>query len=62
MDISVDTYISPRDLKLGGAPTTEQVALMVQHFAANIVRPHMSHFLKHCKASGVTPPAPRGMN
>lgn len=58
-DITVDIYISPRELAEGGKPITENVALIVQAFGEHLVIPHLHRYQKMCLAAGVVPlPAP----
>lgn len=58
-NITVDVYISPRELTDGGTKTTEHVAQIIQAFGENLAVPHLHRFTTRCIAEGVRPlPAP----
>jgi hypothetical protein len=52
-DVTIDTYISPREVSLNHARIQEHVALIVQRFATNIVVPHLHRFTKRCFEEGI---------
>ncbi|KAF8333786.1 hypothetical protein F5887DRAFT_1074593 [Amanita rubescens] len=52
-DVTIDTYISPREVSLNHAGIQEHVALIVQRFATNIVVPHLHRFTKRCFEGGI---------
>lgn len=58
-NLTVDVYITPRELIEGGKPISERVALLVQEFGANLALPHLQRFQTRCSNEGVKPlPAP----
>ena len=58
-DISVDLFISPRELAEGGIEMSEAIALMVQSFSDHVALPHLHLFQLRCKGEGVkAPPLP----
>lgn len=58
-NLTVDVYISPRELTEGGKQVSERVALLVQEFGANLALPHLRRFQARCSMEGVKPlPAP----
>ena len=62
-DITVDTYISPHELKVGGKDMMKHIALLVlvQSFGADIVLPYLHHFAACCAVEGVKPPPAPGV-
>lgn len=58
-NLTVDIYVTPRELTEGGKQISERVALLVQEFGANIALPHLHRFQKLCSMEGIKPlPAP----
>lgn len=58
-DITVDVYISPRELTEGGKLATEHIALIVQSFGEHLAIPHLVRYQTGCFDAGVQPlPAP----
>jgi hypothetical protein len=55
--ITVDTYVSPRELKEGGKEMSKHVALMVQSFGAELAVPHLRRFNARCVVEGLNPAA-----
>jgi hypothetical protein len=55
--ITVDTYISPRELKEGGKEMSKHIALIIQAFGAEIALPHLSRFVTRSVIEGVKPPS-----
>ncbi len=47
-DITIDTYISPREVSVDHSRVQEHVALIVQRFAMDIVVPHLHRFMQRC--------------
>lgn len=47
-DITIDTYISPREVSVNRSGVQEHVALIVQRFATDIVVPHLHRFTQRC--------------
>lgn len=54
-NITVDVYVSPRELAEGGKKLSERVALLVQEFGANLALPHLLRFQTRCLFEGVKP-------
>lgn len=58
-NITVDVYVSPRELVEGGKPMSERVAILVQEFGAHLALPHLHTFQARCIAERVKAlPAP----
>lgn len=55
-NITVEAYVSPRELNEGGKQISEDVAFLVQDFGNKIVIPHIHRFLSRCKVDNVIPP------
>ena len=55
-DITIDTYISPREMKEGGKELSKHLAFMVQTFGAEVVLPHLRRFARRCLVEQVEPP------
>jgi hypothetical protein len=47
-DITIDTFISPREVAVNCSRIQEHVALVVQSFATDIVVPHLHRFTQRC--------------
>ena len=59
-DVTVDLYISTRELAEGGTERSEAVAKAVQSFGEELALPHLSSFQLRCKEEGVKPLAAPG--
>ena len=59
--MTIDTYISPHELKAGGKDLTKHIALLVQSFGADIALPHLHRFEARCAVEGVRPPSVPGI-
>jgi hypothetical protein len=59
--ITVDTYVSPRELKEGGKEMGKQVALMLQAFGAELAVPHLRRFYARCTVEGLNAAAAPSM-
>jgi hypothetical protein len=59
--ITVDTYVSPRELKEGRKEMSKQVALLIQAFGAELAIAHLDRFQACCVLEGVQPPSAPGM-
>lgn len=58
-NITVDVYVTPRELVEGGKRMSERVALLVQEFGTHLALPHLRRFQTRCWADGVKAlPAP----
>lgn len=58
-DLTIDVYVSPRELSEGGRNMSEHVALIVQEFGAHLALPHLSRFQNRCIKENVKAlPAP----
>jgi hypothetical protein len=58
-DISVDLFISPRELVEGRIEMSKAIALMVQSFSDHVALPHLCSFQLQCKGEGIkAPPLP----
>lgn len=58
-NITVDTYVSSRDLAEGDENFSKRVALLVQEFGAHLALPHLHRFQARCLSEGVKPlPSP----
>jgi hypothetical protein len=55
-DLTVDTYISPRELKEGGKELSKHIALIIQAFGADITLPYLHRFAKQCLTEQIEPP------
>jgi hypothetical protein len=55
-NLTVDTYISPRELKEGGKELSKRIALIIQAFGTNIALPYLHRFAKRCHTEQVEPP------
>jgi hypothetical protein len=47
-DLTVNTYISPRELKEGGKELSKHIALIIQAFGTDIALPYLHRFAKQC--------------
>lgn len=56
-DITVDTYISPREMKAGGKELSKHLAFIVQTFGAEVALPHLRRFARRCLVEQVEPPS-----
>lgn len=54
-NITVDVYVSPRELVEGGQAFSRRVALLVQDFGAHLALPHLLRFQTRCLTEGVKP-------
>lgn len=52
-DITIDTYVTPREVYINRSRVQEHVALLVQNFAMDVVIPHLHHFTERCLKEGV---------
>ena len=59
--ITVDTYVSPRELKEGGKEMSKQVVLLIQVFGAELAIAHLDRFQARCVLEGIQPPSAPGM-
>jgi hypothetical protein len=59
-DITVDLYISPRELAEGGTERSRVIAQAVQSFGEELALPHLCKFQLRCKEEGVKPLAAPG--
>lgn len=59
-NLTVDVYITPRELVEGGDKISELVALIVQDFGINMAVPHLHRFQNRCATDEVNPPTPPG--
>lgn len=55
-NITLDAYITPRELKEGGKEVDEGVALLAQSFGQDFVLPHLRRFAGRCITENVVPP------
>lgn len=55
-DLTVDAYISPRELKEGGKELNKHLALMVQTFGTEVALPHLRRFARRCFVEEIEPP------
>lgn len=53
-NLTIDVFISPRELSEGGKKMSERVALLVQDFGAHIALPHLRHFQTRCLTENIT--------
>lgn len=60
-NITVDMYVSPRELKEGGKEMSKHMALLSQAFGADIALPHLRRFQTRCGLEGVKPPSAPSM-
>lgn len=60
-NITVEVYVSPRELAEGGEKFSELVALLVQDFGTNLAVPHLHRFQDRCVTDGVKRLAPPGI-
>lgn len=61
-NLTIDVYVTPRELAEGGEKFSELVALIVQEFGANLAVPHLLRFQNRCMTAGVKPPAAPGIS
>lgn len=47
-DLTIDVYVSPRELSEGGRKMSERVALIVQEFGEHLALPHLCRFQNRC--------------
>lgn len=59
-NVTIDVYVSPKELAEGGEKFSELVALIVQDFGTNLAVPHLHRFQNRCMTEGVTPLGVRG--
>ena len=52
-DITIDTYISPHEIKFNGPQIQEKVALLIQQFGTDIALPHLHCFTGRCQDEGI---------
>lgn len=58
-DVTVEVYVSPRELAKGGKEMSERVALLVQEFGKHLALPHLHLFQARCLVENVKAlPAP----
>jgi hypothetical protein len=55
-NVSVDVYITPRELVEGGPKMSEKVALMAQEFGKAFALPHLRRFATRCDIEGIKAP------
>lgn len=55
-DLTVDTYISPRELNEGSKDLTKHIALIIQAFGADVALPYLQRFTKRCLAEQIELP------
>jgi len=55
-DLTVDTYISPCELKEGGKELNKHLALMVQTFGTEVALPYLRRFARRCFIEEIKPP------
>lgn len=60
-NLTIDVYVSPRELSEGGQKFSELVALIVQDFGANLAVPHLRRFQDRCTVERVKALGPPGM-
>lgn len=60
-NLTVEVYVSPRELAEGGKKFSEFVALIVQDFGTNLAVPHLRRFQSRCMTEGVKPLGVRGI-
>lgn len=60
-NLTVDIYVSPRELSEGGQKFSELVALIVQDFGTNLAVPHLRRFQDRCTVEKVKAFTPSGM-
>jgi hypothetical protein len=56
--MTVDLYISPRELEEGGFEMRSTISNFIQAFGRDIAFPHLQRFATRCHAEGVRPPKP----
>lgn len=61
-NLTVDVYVSPRELREGGPKFSELVALIVQDFGTNLAVPHLRRFQRRCSLEGVKALAQPGLS
>lgn len=54
-NLTVDTYISPRELKEGGKELSKHIALIIQAFGTDVALPYLHRFAKRCLTEQVKP-------
>ena len=52
-DITIDTYITPHEIFINQAGIQAHVVLLVQKFAADVVVPHLHHFMEWCMEADI---------
>ena len=52
-EITINTYISPHEIKFNGPHMQEKVALLIQQFGTDIGLPHLHCFTKRCEDEGI---------
>jgi hypothetical protein len=57
-DITVDVYVSPRELSEGGLELQSAITSFIQAFGRDVVFAHLQRFATRCHAEGVRPPRP----
>ena len=55
-DLTIDTYISPRELKEGGKELSKHIALIVQAFGTDIALPYLHCFTERCLTEKIESP------
>lgn len=60
-NLTIDVYVSPRELAEGRKGFSEFVALIVQDFGTNLAVPHLRRFHNRCTTEGVKPLGVRGI-
>jgi hypothetical protein len=55
-DLTIDTYISPRELNEGSKELTKHIALIIQAFGADVAFPYLHRFAKRCLAEQIELP------
>lgn len=60
-NITIDVYVTPRELVEGGTRISERVALLVQEFGTHLALPHLRRFQTRCRTDGVKALSAPGM-
>jgi hypothetical protein len=56
-DLTVDIFISPREVKEGGKELSKHLALLIQAFGADVALPYLHRFAKRCLIEKVELPS-----
>lgn len=55
-NITIDVYVSPRELSETSSEIDKHTALLAQSFGEDIVLPHLRRFAARCRVEKVVPP------